>query len=56
MKMRRLITILLCGVMLVTGCGNSHTEDIPELLNPVGKSISETGISRKDLYGTKVYN
>ncbi len=56
MKMRRLITILLCGVILITGCGDSRDEDIPELLNPVGKSISETGISRKDLYGTKVYN
>ncbi len=56
MKMRRLITILLCIVMLTAGCGNAREEDIPELLTPVGKSVSETEVKRKDIYDTTVIN
>ncbi len=52
---KKFIAILLCGV-LFTGCGNVATVDIPELLTPVGKSVSEATLERKDLYTTTVVN
>ncbi|MCR5584630.1 MAG: hypothetical protein K6F63_04245 [Lachnospiraceae bacterium] len=54
--MRRLLTIILCGVLLAAGCGNAEAQDVPELLTPVGKSVSETETVRKDLYSLSVYN
>jgi multidrug efflux pump subunit AcrA (membrane-fusion protein) len=56
MKMRRLLTILICCVLLAAGCGNAETQEVPELLTPVGKSVSETEAVRKDLYNISVYN
>ena len=56
MKMRRLITILLCGVLFAAGCNGADKHEVPELLTPVGKSVSETGLERKDLYTLNVYN
>ena len=56
MKMRRLITILLCGFLFAAGCNGADNQEVPELLTPVGKSVSETGLERKDLYTLNVYN
>ncbi len=52
---KKFIAILLCGV-LFSGCGNVIVADIPELLTPVGKSVSESMPERKDLYTTTVVN
>ncbi len=57
MKNRRLFTLILCGAVLAAGCSDSIAKgDVPELLTPVGKSVSETTTFRKDLYNTSVFN
>ncbi len=53
--MKRSLCIILGVMMLFSGCGKK-TEEIPELIEPVGKSISETAVVKTDLYKTTVIN
>ena len=53
--MKRSLCIILGVLMLFSGCGKK-TEEIPELIEPVGKSISETAVVKTDLYKTTVIN
>lgn len=57
MKKRIISTICILLCVLLTGCGSTaNYEDVPELITPVGKSISETEVVRTDLYTTTVIN
>ncbi len=56
MKKRVISLILTFLCVLSAGCGKNVYEDVPELITPVGKSISETEAIRTDLYTTTVIN
>ncbi len=54
MKRSAVIILILC--CLFTGCAKKNIYDVPELITPAGKSISETDVERRDLYKTTVIN
>ncbi len=56
MKKRVISLILTFLCVLSAGCGKNVYDDVPELITPVGKSISETEVIRTDLYTTTTIN
>lgn len=54
MKKRVISIILICLCISGIGCGKNVYENVPELITPVGKGISETEVIRTDLYSTTV--
>lgn len=54
--MRRLAGLCMVGVLLLTGCGETKTTEVPELINAVGVDMDTEEVVRMDLSGVTSFS
>lgn len=54
--MRRVLGVCLAMVLVLCGCGESETVDVPELINAVGVDMDTAEVIKMDLSGVTAYS